>query len=1703
MKNGWRFVLLTMLLCVSIVVFARPWTEEDDITIGIPDENNVLINVERLTTGHLRINFSSPQIQTERVELDKRFWTAYTMAGETRPWEEGKPMVPRIARAVRLPDLGNVDVIIRNASYTDITNVDVLPQQELPHFAEAGGYVKRNFVMDGYAYSNDAWYPNELAFVGDAAILRDMRIAVLAVHPVQVNPTTRTVRIYNYIDIEILPIGGVGMNELTYAPGRVPSFDWTYNEVLGADEVDVLDTGTPALPGSIIVLARSDNAANLNLVQQYVNWKKASGRPVIFVTYNTMPSSSTVMTAIQNAYNSANPPLEHIVIVGDSEDMPPHTGGFGGTDHPYTQLAGSDILGDVSLGRFSFASGNSTMLATMINRSLNYERTPMASGDTAWFTRGWSYAGTSNGITSNRDVMRYCNAMMNQHGVTNTFYDEHASTVSSALINQRLGPGAVNWAHRAGWIGQISTADVDGIPNVNKPFAAFNITCSTGNWTDGSEGIHERLIRIGTPTAPRGAIGAVATATSGTHVNHNNVVASGIYWGYGVQGLHQPGPMTWAGKYILWRNYQIGQSSAVVNFSHWNNLMGDPCAIMWSGVPRLLNAAIPNSIPLGQNRVEFVIRQGNTPIENLIVTAWKQGTSADETYYRTMTDANGRAVLLLNNQTAGNLFITVIAGALENYHPIIDTISVVNTAGDLALASFAIDDDNSGGTSGNGDALVSPGETIDLNIRLINRGPSATVSGISATLSSTDSRIVVSNATQTYNAIAPNDSAFGNGAFRIQLAPTLNHNELQHLLLTVTATDTNYNRRLTIPVTIKSLDIRFNTATFFNASGGTTTLQPGGSAFLGLSIRNIGGIALQQTNATLFSRSPFIAVNGSEATFPNMPLNTDVSNPTTQRFQVSANVRTIPGTQAMMGLAMQAGSIRDTVYFSVNVGTRTSIHPTGPDEYGYIAYDNTDTGYDMAPTYNWIEIITNGLGTRFNMSDGAENADANIAYLLPFAVKYYGRNYLAGDTLTVCTNGWAAFGWQQHYRNFRNWRIPANEGPRNMMAVFWDDLLFSSAPEGVYRYYDATNHYLVITWNTRTTFGGNVANEFQLIIYNEEYWPTYTNDAMIKFQYKRFNNVVGDYNDTDYASIGIADYDYLRGIEYTFYNQYTPGSAPITNGINANRAILFTTAQNFITGTLTGNVIRADNNQPVQGAQVFVLSGGYSGITDSLGNYTIPDVMIGHYNVRCSGQGFNPSIDTVTVFEDSTSVLNFVLTAPGVIIRPDSIVTQLNPAGEDTSYQIVIQNTGNGLLTWSSQLQYGAAPGDDPDQPWDQVYTFPATQRTPNSDAQLQGIEFDGTNFWITGANNWSNPNKIYKFDRNGNFLASYNQADTSSVNGYWDLAWDGNFLYASSSNFVDKLDTLCNIVERRVMPTNPVKAIAFDSVNGVIYVANRVSPIYVIRWSDGVLLRTLLNPGNNTWDIYGMAWYSADPDQKYLYLMSRDPSSASGANLIKVDPVSGQHQFVVALGLTGESGSGLTMTTRWNPLIWTLATVMTRPSNQPDRVALYEVAFNSVWIQYAPTSGQINPGDSTIVDVNLASNFMPMGTYRVAIDFTTNASPPTISIPVVMIVDTVNSVIDPVSGNIIPSGFSLDQNYPNPFNPVTTVGFTLPKNEAVTLSIYNTMGQEVARLVNNQQLQAGKYSLTIDASKLAAGVYIYRLQAGSFSSSKKMILMK
>jgi len=96
------------------------------------------------------------------------------------------------------------------------------------------------------------------------------------------------------------------------------------------------------------------------------------------------------------------------------------------------------------------------------------------------------------------------------------------------------------------------------------------------------------------------------------------------------------------------------------------------------------------------------------------------------------------------------------------------------------------------------------------------------------------------------------------------------------------------------------------------------------------------------------------------------------------------------------------------------------------------------------------------------------------------------------------------------------------------------------------------------------------------------------------------------------------------------------------------------------------------------------------------------------------------------------------------------------------------------------------------------------------------------------------------------------------------------------------------------------------------------------------------------------------------------------------------------------------------------------------------------------------------------------------------------------------------MNSNKMEENFNIDvQNYPNPFNDVTTVEFSLPEDSPVTLHIYDLTGRRVATLLDNESTTAGNHLVRFDGSQHTSGMYIYRIQAGTYTGTGKMNLMK
>ena len=167
------------------------------------------------------------------------------------------------------------------------------------------------------------------------------------------------------------------------------------------------------------------------------------------------------------------------------------------------------------------------------------------------------------------------------------------------------------------------------------------------------------------------------------------------------------------------------------------------------------------------------------------------------------------------------------------------------------------------------------------------------------------------------------------------------------------------------------------------------------------------------------------------------------------------------------------------------------------------------------------------------------------------------------------------------------------------------------------------------------------------------------------------------------------------------------------------------------------------------------------------------------------------------------------------------------------------------------------------------------------------------------------------------------------------------------------------------------------------------------------------------------------------------------------------------------------------------------------DNIRAELISENLPGFVFAQIEGTVRPGESKSIPLTIDSQDLAIGSYVGLVDIRTNNGTRTSRIEV--------NVLDPLSTDDdpeAPRGIELAQNFPNPFNPTTEIGYQISEIGRTRLSIYDLLGREVAVLVDGVQT-AGSHSVTFDASRLASGMYLYKLEAGGHVITKKLMLLK
>jgi subtilisin family serine protease len=338
--------------------------------------------------------------------------------------------------------------------------------------------------------------------------------------------------------------------------------------------------------------------------------------------------------------------------------------------------------------------------------------------------------------------------------------------------------------------------------------------------------------------------------------------------------------------------------------------------------------------------------------------------------------------------------------------------------------------------------------------------------------------------------------------------------------------------------------------------------DPGETCSMIVTLYNVGQGQATNVVGTLSTADPYLTITQNMATYPNMAHFQQGQGSPAYMFNVSA---TCPqGQTVSCSLHVTADSaFNATMPITFVVGDPLNS-PSGPDGYGYRAYDPYDV--PELPVYSWVEISADsgGLGTLvpFTLDDQVFNYD------LPFSFMYYGQSY---TRYTIATNGWVAMG-DVLAEDYNNSGIPNVDGPEAMIAAYWEDLSPQRTNSGkVWRWFDATNHLLIVEYNNIEQYAPVGAFEtFQVILFDPAYYPTTTGDGRIKVQYKTMSATA-----QSEGTIGIENFAETIGIQYFFDGARDPNAHAIANGF----AILYTTPASPQLPQL--NVIMTPLNPPI------------------------------------------------------------------------------------------------------------------------------------------------------------------------------------------------------------------------------------------------------------------------------------------------------------------------------------------------------------------------------------------------------------------------------------------------------------------------------------------------------------------------------------------
>ncbi|MCP4632849.1 MAG: hypothetical protein GY855_07965, partial [candidate division Zixibacteria bacterium] len=607
-----------------------------------------------------------------KVELAEREKLTVGTTGEV-----GKPELPLYTTNLAIPNYKSVNVRVNYSSYEIFENYDIAPVQQFQVEGEEQSFstIIGEGLIDPQAYNTDAFYPEEIVSVGDPMILRDFRMAMVTVAPVQYNPATRQLKVYTDIDFDVVYEGEDFSNPAPVKRDFISdAFKPLYQSMFA--NFDQVCSDLPSKRGGYMIITHD---VFYDSLAEFAEWKHQKGYDVKIVKLSDIrsnPTSYHIDTFIDTCYTNWEIPPEYILLVGDvsmpsSRYFPDYSYSGYTSDHEYCCVDGDDYLPDVYVSRWAIDTDRE--LHWVMRKTMTYEMGPQEMTD-GWLQRGLSVAGNMYAFTPRLTTLWVRNKLLdNNYTQVDTCFDWSEgghNDCNEQVIRNSLNDG-VNimayrgWAYASGWENPyFKVNNLNSLTNDYRGGIMTSIVCGTGDYDDYSDPCFgEAWIRGGSTSAPRGGIAFFGSTDHSTHTQWNNPIMVGFYWGLFDEDLTHFMQSVVRGKLRQYETFPRHTSPGgyIEQYFHTYNPLGDPEVNVWRTLPGTMNITYDNDITTACNYVAVEVKDSErNPLEGAYVTAIKTVGGEDEIFSVSKSDASGNVLLPFDtNPTTGDMSLTV------------------------------------------------------------------------------------------------------------------------------------------------------------------------------------------------------------------------------------------------------------------------------------------------------------------------------------------------------------------------------------------------------------------------------------------------------------------------------------------------------------------------------------------------------------------------------------------------------------------------------------------------------------------------------------------------------------------------------------------------------------------------------------------------------------------------------------------------------------------------------------------------------------------------------------------------------------------------------------------------------------------------------------------------------------------------------------